>query len=334
MGTGRITDQGRGSVLLRHGHSDYSSMGTTLLFAGWFVLIAMRALAVLARDADVRALLAADSTSIKQVAGFLAHNDEKLVRVAAILTVACAEDTVCLAKLIDNGALVSLHNRSLANPNALSSFHNSFLSSAYSTLCNASPTNKYALTGFLSINDTITDGFYDSGFQAAPPPNLQTLSLAAVTPSRPILLINSLAVKAVVVADPVNDLSKSSSSKLKKHAPVVGSPVVAPSLSVVATWAAPSDAALPALVLSVQTNILLLDQLNDRASQLAIFVSQRMGGVVAVNKVSEYALEMCAIKQTLVYKDKMNHFMFLVIFIGYSCKHIIIFFLGAYSYLL
>lgn len=262
---------------------------------------ALRALAVLARDADVREKLLQDASALKLASGLLGHADANVVRAAALLVCACGDDAVCSQRLCELGTLIALHKlRNTAAP-----FGNVYVEAAYNRLFNTNLSAKYALTGVLDVHDHISDGFFDAGPLSVPPPPLQQLCSVPVDSSKPVLLINSFVPKAEpapALLEPAHHEAKPKLSKAKTMAERAAQNASAAAADAKAApaqaWSAPSDTALASLFAQVRSDLLNIEESATRAARLAMLVSERMGGPVPLDRVTDFDLEMAALKKS------------------------------------
>uniref|UniRef100_A0A4W3GUU8 Armadillo repeat containing 3 n=1 Tax=Callorhinchus milii TaxID=7868 RepID=A0A4W3GUU8_CALMI len=118
---------------------------------------AAQVVAALACDADARTQLRT-SGGLEPLVKLLHSNHDEVRRNACWAVLVCGKDEPTAIELCKLGALEILQEINLST-----SRQNSFSEAAVNKLLDSNPTLKYALTGYLSSNNIITDGFYDLG---------------------------------------------------------------------------------------------------------------------------------------------------------------------------
>ncbi|XP_048417175.1 armadillo repeat-containing protein 3 isoform X3 [Stegostoma tigrinum] len=206
-------------------------------------------------------------------------NDE-VKRNACWAVLVCGKDEPTTAELCKLGALDILQEINLS-----SSHKNNFSDAAVKRLLDHNAALKYCLTGYLSFDDIITDGFYDPG-QIKPSMKVLTLeehSNQEVNQHRPILLIN-----AKRADGKGRSRGKKEEEKVKEeqsHAKTEEEERNKP-------WECPYDVLFDAYLSEITRNILPLISTKEQIVALAMFVSEKMGGPISKEKLHEFTWEL------------------------------------------
>ncbi|XP_041040911.1 armadillo repeat-containing protein 3 isoform X5 [Carcharodon carcharias] len=267
--------------------------------------------ASLACDANGRTELR-NAGGLEPLVELLHSNNDEVRRNACWAVLVCGKDEPTTAELCKLGALEILQEISLS-----SSHRNSFSDAAVKRLLDHNAALKYALTGYLSSNDIITDGFYDPGrikpgMKILP---LEELSNQELNPHRPILLINAKRTEGhqmagLAIEDKLSDAPSTSSNRLvssktysrdkssskgksrgkkEEEKPVQ---VKAEEEEKNKPWECPYDVLFDAYLSEITRNILPLPSTRGQIVALAMFVSEKMGGPLNKEKLHEFTWEL------------------------------------------
>ncbi|XP_042201958.1 armadillo repeat-containing protein 3 [Callorhinchus milii] len=270
---------------------------------------AAQVVAALACDADARTQLRT-SGGLEPLVKLLHSNHDEVRRNACWAVLVCGKDEPTAIELCKLGALEILQEINLST-----SRQNSFSEAAVNKLLDSNPTLKYALTGYLSSNNIITDGFYDLGQVKANIKilNLDELSKQELNQQRPILLINAKKVEFLQHTLPTDEKqleisplraasSKSSAKtgkgrsrgrreeeKMKEEEQAEMKPDVEDKDK---PWEPPYDPMFDAYVSEVAKSILPMHNSREQVISLAMFVAEKMGGSIDKDNLYDFPWEL------------------------------------------
>ncbi|KAK3746557.1 hypothetical protein QZH41_017037, partial [Actinostola sp. cb2023] len=260
-------------------------------------------------DADTRNEFRVES-GIPRLVELLSANNDEVRRGATWAIIVCANDLPTATEICRLGGLDILSDISLSTTR-----QSGFASVAMESLLDSNLPAKYALTGCLSPNNIIQDGFYDAGPMKAGAKflTLEELAKQLVNEHRPVLLINSKdrdrapSTPLPVIKEPeklnsekIGSKSKSnikSKSRLlrereeqkpkEEETPEPSATPPAPPL-----WHPPSDITFYGYIEDVRSTIQPLLSSMDQVVALARFVSDKMGGPVERDALSSFSYEL------------------------------------------
>ncbi|XP_078394389.1 armadillo repeat-containing protein 3 isoform X5 [Cetorhinus maximus] len=267
--------------------------------------------ASLACDANGRTELR-NAGGLEPLVELLHSNNDEVRRNACWAVLVCGKDEPTTAELCKLGALEILQEISLS-----SSHRNSFSDAAVKRLLDHNAALKYCLTGYLSSNDIITDGFYDPG-QLKPGMKilpLEELSNQELNQHRPILLINAKRTEGhqmagLSIEDKLSDALSTSSNRFSssktysrdkssskgksrgKKEEEKPAQVKAEEEEKNKPWECPYDVLFDAYLSEITRNILPLPSTRGQIVALATFVSEKMGGPLNKEKLHEFTWEL------------------------------------------
>ncbi|XP_028659176.1 armadillo repeat-containing protein 3 [Erpetoichthys calabaricus] len=270
------------------------------------------ALAVAAFACDSEARLEFHAAGgVEPLVKLLSSNHHEVRRHACWAVFVCASDRECSADLCRLGALEILQEINLS-PCRKSQFSES----ALQKLFEGNLSIKYSMTGSLTLNDIIVDGFYDPGKEKSGNrvPSLEELSKMKVTSQQTVIMINGklpeveppeLAPAEEKLTDPRgrspavpsrNTADKNSSKnkgKGKKEDKAKEEVKITDDNGVeTKPWLPPSDPAFCGLVSHVMELMLPLNNTRERVVLLARLVADAMGGPVERDVLHEFFWEL------------------------------------------
>ncbi|KAJ7393398.1 Armadillo repeat-containing protein 3 [Desmophyllum pertusum] len=272
------------------------------------------AVAAFVCDAESRNEFRAEG-GLPRLVELLRSGNDEVRRSVAWAVLQCGNDLPTATEICRLGGLDVLGEISLSN-----SRQSGFAKAAMECLLDSNLPAKYAMTGSLSSNNIIQDGFYDCG-PMRPDSKFLTLEELNTLPAdahRPILLVNSKNADRktpspvlLVPKEPEKSTERlgkgtKSSKDLKSKSKImrereeqkqreeeaVLSEVSTTQQDEVPAWQPPTDEVLYGYIEEARNNIQPLGTTSEQVEALASFVSDKMGGPVDRESLSTFSYEL------------------------------------------
>ncbi|XP_067051365.1 armadillo repeat-containing protein 3-like isoform X1 [Acropora muricata] len=273
------------------------------------------AVAAFVCDADSRNEFRAEG-GLPRLVELLRSGDDDVRRSVAWAVLQCGNDLSTATEICRLGGLDVLGEISLS-----STRQSGFAKAARECLLDSNLPAKYAMTGSLSCNNIIQDGFYDCGPMRADSKFLTLEELNSLSPDahRPIILINSRNPERktpspvlIVPKEPEKSSEKigkgsKSHKDLKSKSRIMREreeqrqreeeAALSSEISLVQqeeepSWQPPADEVLRGYIEEVQCNIQPLNSNKEQIEALAKFVGDKMGGPVDRESLSTFSYEL------------------------------------------